>query len=99
VTTDWVLVELGNYLAGRPSRRLFGPFVNDLSRDSRFQIFPANAEWLDDGIKLYEQRPDKEWSLTDCLSFVVMKNEGLLDAITTDHHFEQAGFHILLKPE
>ena len=49
------------------------------------------------GLRLYEERPDKEWSLTDCLSFVVMKDENLREALTGDQHFEQAGFIALLK--
>jgi predicted nucleic acid-binding protein len=46
---------------------------------------------------LYSQRPDKEWTLTDCISFVVMHEENLTGALTEDHHFEQAGFTALLK--
>jgi predicted nucleic acid-binding protein len=46
---------------------------------------------------LYLNRPDKEWSLTDCISFVVMEREGLTDALTGDNHYEQAGFVALLK--
>ncbi len=42
-------------------------------------------------------RPDKDWSLTDCISFVVMEEHGITDALTGDHHFEQAGFRALLK--
>ena len=42
------------------------------------------------------QRLDKDWSLTDCISFIVMRRRGLTDALTSDHHFEQAGFTILL---
>ena len=49
------------------------------------------------GIELYEQRPDKNWSLTDCISFVVMERAGVSEALTGDHHFEQAGFVALLK--
>src|SRR5208282_5143253 len=45
----------------------------------------------------FSARPDKEWSLTDCISFVVMNERGMTDALTSDHHFEQAGFQILLK--
>jgi predicted nucleic acid-binding protein len=45
----------------------------------------------------FSVRPDKEWSLTDCISFVVMNERGITDALTSDHHFEQAGFQILLK--
>ncbi len=47
--------------------------------------------------KLLETRLDKTWSLVDCASFVVMKNRGLTDALTTDRHFEQAGFVRLLS--
>ena len=47
-------------------------------------------------MSLYSRRPDKEWSLTDCISFVVMSDEGLTEALTGDHHFEQAGFTPLL---
>jgi len=49
------------------------------------------------GVDLFEQRADKAWSLTDCLSFLVMRAERLTDALTGDHHFEQAGFRALLK--
>ena len=48
-------------------------------------------------IQLYETRPDKAWSLTDCMSFIVMRDGGLTEALTADHHFEQAGFTVLLK--
>jgi len=44
------------------------------------------------GLKLYTERPDKDWSLTDCISFVVMEEHGIIEALTGDHHFEQAGF-------
>jgi predicted nucleic acid-binding protein len=47
------------------------------------------------GVDLYQKRGDKEWSLTDCILFVVMTREGIAEALTGDHHFEQAGFSIL----
>jgi predicted nucleic acid-binding protein len=50
-------------------------------------------------LQLYRSRHDKEWSLTDCVSFVVMQDEGISDALTGDKHFEQAGFNALLKIE
>jgi predicted nucleic acid-binding protein len=52
---------------------------------------------FDRGLELYEQRPDKKWSLTDCISFVVMKDEGLQEALTGDEHFQQAGFAASLR--
>ncbi|HEX8230861.1 MAG TPA: hypothetical protein VF826_16315 [Chloroflexia bacterium] len=48
--------------------------------------------------ELLSKRPDKDWSLVDCSSFVVMRQRGIQEALTTDHHFEQAGFTRLLKP-
>jgi len=50
-----------------------------------------------EGIQLYASREDKEWSLTDCISFFVMQREAITEALTGDHHFEQAGFVALLK--
>jgi hypothetical protein len=49
------------------------------------------------GLRLYSDRPDKDWSLTDCTSFVVMKRLRITEALTADRHFEQAGFKVLLK--
>jgi len=60
-------------------------------------IIPPNDELFSRGIELYAERLDKEWSLTDCISFVVMTDEGIADALTGDRHFEQAGFNGLLK--
>ena len=58
---------------------------------------PASHSLFQEGVQLYNARPDKDWSLTDCISFVVMQEHGLTDALTGDHHFEQAGFTALLK--
>jgi hypothetical protein len=60
-------------------------------------MIPATQELFDRGVALYESRPDKEWSLTDCISFVVMADHGITEALTGDRHFEQAGFVALLK--
>jgi predicted nucleic acid-binding protein len=47
------------------------------------------------GLKLYSERSDKDWSLTDCISFEVMREQGLKEALTGDHHFKQAGYQAL----
>ena len=60
-------------------------------------IVPASRELFQRGVELFTQRPDKDWSLTDCPSYVVMKEQDIEDALTTDPHFEQAGFTVLLK--
>ena len=97
VTTQWVLAELGNFLAEGPNRRLFGPLVRALSAEDRFEILPADDDSFARGFELFVRRPDKEWSFTDCVSFDVMKDREIADALTADHHFEQAGFTLLLK--
>jgi hypothetical protein len=68
----------------------FNPFVS---------IIPPSQEVFDLGLDLYAQRPDKDWSLTDCISFIVMRQHGLTDALTGDRHFQQAGFKALLAHE
>ena len=64
--------------------------------DPAFQCVRATSELIQRGRKLYRERADKEWPLTDCISFVVMQDHGLSEALTADHHFEQAGFKALL---
>jgi uncharacterized protein len=95
--TDFILLELGNALSSAGQRGLFLRLVPHLRADPNVHIAPASRDLLDRGLELLSRREDKEWSLTDCTSFVVMEDEGLTDALTTDHHFEQAGFTALLK--
>lgn len=97
VTTTWVLAELGNYLADGPNRGLFLTLVRRLRTQRRVTILPADEASFDRGLRLYADRPDKAWSVTDCISFVAMRERRIREALTTDHHFEQAGFTILLK--
>ena len=97
VRIQWVLAELGNFLAEGPNRRLFGPLVRALSAEDRFEIVTADGDSFARGFELFVRRPDKEWSFTDCVSFDVMKDRAITDALTADHHFEQAGFTVLLK--
>ena len=65
--------------------------------DPEVRIIAVSGELYNKGWNLYAARMDKGWSLTDCISFVVMSDKSLTDALTGDHHFEQAGFNILLK--
>lgn len=65
--------------------------------DDRVSIVPMDQELFDRGVALYGERLDKEWSVTDCISFIVMREQGVTDALTGDHHFEQVGFTALLK--
>jgi predicted nucleic acid-binding protein len=73
-----------------------GDFIRDLQHDSRVTIVPPSFDFFERGFDLFCARVDKDWSLTDCISFVVMQERGLTEALTADRHFEQAGFTILL---
>ena len=65
--------------------------------DGRINLISTSRELTQRGIDLYLARPDKSWSLTDCISFVIMNEQELTDALTADRHFEQAGFTALLN--
>jgi hypothetical protein len=97
VTIAWILMESGDGVADTPNRTWFPEFVSDLMGSPPFEIVPADDHWFHLGLDLYRRCPDKEWSLTDCISFDIMRTRGLTDALTTDHHFVQAGFRALLR--
>lgn len=97
VTTAWVLLELANALSASRHRGVFVRFLDSLRANQNIIIYEAEREVFDLGIELYRDREDKEWSLTDCISFVVMEREGLTEALTGDRHFEQAGYRALLR--
>jgi hypothetical protein len=96
-TTAWVLTEVADALAGLEQRGVFLALLERLRKDPTVTIVPPSEGLFERGLELFRKRPDKEWSLTDCISFVVMRQHGIPDALTGDHHFEQAGFRILLK--
>lgn len=97
VTTAFVLTEVGDGLAKLGNRELFPELLDLLKADRNAVVIPPTQALFDAGVRLYRERPDKEWSLTDCISFVVMKERGIREALTGDHHFEQAGFVALLN--
>ncbi len=97
VVTEYVLVELGSALSGLEDRHLYVPFVEELLKDNGTVFVPSSQDMFHRGLALFANRPDKEWSLVDCISFVVMKERRLQEALTTDRHFIQAGFRALLR--
>ena len=97
VTTSWVLTEVADALCDPPNRPQAGKLRQLVSASPFIRVIPATEELFEAGFDLFEARPDKEWSLTDCISFVVMERERITEALTGDHHFEQAGFKALLK--
>jgi len=96
VTTAWVLTEVADALASPATRGRFGTLLAFLRSNPLVRILPADPSLFEAGVDLYLNRPDKEWSLTDCISFTVMQRESLSEALTGDQHFQQAGFRILL---
>ena len=97
ITTAWVLVELADGMSRQGSRGVCARFVEDLRNERTVRVIEPDVSLLWRGFDLYRDRADKEWSLTDCISFVVMADEGLTQALTGDRHFEQAGFVALLS--
>jgi predicted nucleic acid-binding protein len=96
LTTEFVIVELVNFFSGTNGRSTVTNFVKSLRNDPDTIVIPAASELLQRGFELFSRRLDKEWSLTDCISFVVMEEHGVTDVLTSDADFEQAGFKALL---
>jgi uncharacterized protein len=97
VTTTWVLIELADALSKPGARAAAAQLISFLRSDSRVTVAGSEPDLFDAGLQLYQSRLDKSWSLTDCLSFEVMRRQNLTQALTGDHHFEQAGLVALLK--
>ena len=100
ITTNYILTELVALLTSplRIPRPAIIGFINSLKTSPYVEIVHIDATLDEQAWHLLSQRQDKEWSLVDCASFVLMTQRGLLEAFTTDEHFEQAGFVRLLKP-
>ena len=96
VTTEFILLEFGNACARAEDHADFLALLAGIRASPRTRIVPLDSRLLQRGLDLFASRPDKDWSLTDCISFVVMEDEGLTEALTADSHFEQAGFKALL---
>lgn len=97
ITTAWVLTEVANTFSAPRFRGAFVSLLDDLQADPNVRVLAPDAWIFAQGIELYRNRPDKNWSLTDCISFVVIEREGITEALTGDRHFEQAGFKALLR--
>jgi predicted nucleic acid-binding protein len=96
VTSEFVLLELGNSLCSPTFRADTVQFIRDLRRSPTIEIVPSSSGLFERGLDLYASRHDKDWGLVDCTSFVIMTERGISDAFTQDRHFEQAGFKNLL---
>jgi predicted nucleic acid-binding protein len=97
ITTRAVLLEIGNSLAKPHLRAIGTALLRGLENDPQVEVVPLNDALYRRGLDLFDSRGDKAWSLTDCISFVVMGERDLTEALTSDQHFEQAGFTALLR--
>ena len=100
ITTNYILAELVALMSSplRIPRPKAIEFIESLKTSPHIEVVHIDASLDDQAWQLLKNRQDKAWSLVDCASFVVMQQRGLIEALTTDHHFEQAGFVRLLKP-
>jgi predicted nucleic acid-binding protein len=97
LTTDAILLEVADALCREQHRNLAATAIRDLRADPDVECIPIDRTLFDRAFDLYGKRADKDWSLTDCISFVVMKERKIDAALTADRHFEQAGFRALLR--
>ncbi len=97
VTTEMVLDELLSALSKVPVRRIAIDGVQAIRLNPNVEVIPQTSLQFSTGFDLYRTVTDKEWSLTDCVSFSLMRERGLSDALAHDRHFEQAGFVALLR--
>ncbi len=96
VTTDAILLEIGNALS-RNFKRESVEIIEEFLTSDDVQVIHLHPKLFRKAFDLYKSRSDKLWGLIDCVSFVVMKELGITDALSADKHFEQAGFNILIK--
>ena len=94
--TYLIIAETGNGLARTRARVPFSQVAEGVSKDPRCRVVFITAALLRRALDLYQARTDKQWGLVDCGSFIVMTDEKNVEALTTDRHFDQAGFKALL---
>lgn len=99
VTTEAVLTEVCSFLAHHSVRNLAVRAINEIRSDDTIEVIPASSDLFERAYTLFAKRTDKDWSLVDCLSFEVMHLRQITQALTTDKHFLQAGFDVLVDLE
>ena len=95
--SDYVIVEIANSLSRLQFRKIAVNLIDSILKSKELTLVRIDSEFFNASWKFYKERQDKEWSLTDCTSFTLMSRYEIKTAFTNDHHFEQAGFRILLK--
>ena len=99
LTSEMVFTEVLNSFSRRESafRQLAAQFVRQSLNNSKIEVVPQTSGLFQQALDLYEQRADKAWSHTDCASFCIMQQRNIIEALSHDRHFEQAGFVALLR--
>jgi predicted nucleic acid-binding protein len=97
LVTEYVLWETVNALSAVVDRPKAHQILIHVRSAGNYEIVAASPALFEAGIQLHAERRDKEWSLTDCLSFLVMQERAMRQALAYDRHFEQAGFDPLLR--
>ena len=99
VTTEAVLLEIGNALARQNVRQKCSSIIKGFYKSGNIEVVPLTTALIKLGLEFFEKRQDKEWGLTDCISFVVMQKHDIRQALAADDHFTQAGFKALLSED
>ncbi|MGE0544908.1 MAG: type II toxin-antitoxin system VapC family toxin [Dehalococcoidia bacterium] len=99
VTTDAVLIEVGNAMARIRWRQQVADLIEDLVSTPTIEVISVTRGLFERSLQFFRSRQDKEWGLTDCISFVVMTDRGITEALAADQHFVQAGFRALLRDD
>lgn len=99
ITTEMVLTELLNHAGGLGAAMPLGAasMVSGLTREEGVTILPQTSSQFHTALARYRSRPDQNWSIVDCASFIVMEERGIQEALAFDRHFQQAGFAALLR--
>lgn len=97
VTTRAVCFEIGNFFKNSEHRHIAAELLQKIEDAPDIDVLPINDDLYQRALRLFGNRADKKWSLTDCSSFVVMQERGITNALTSDHHYRQAGFIPLMQ--
>jgi len=96
VTTNQIIIEVANTLSKSRFKKAVVKLTESIKKSKNINVIFIDEEIYTQAWERYKNRDDKEWSFTDCISFIIMEDEEIQRAFTTDHHFEQAGFTKLL---
>lgn len=101
VTSEMVLVEVLDFYStwGSALRSYAASAVEAVTKDPNVTVIPQTRDLFRRAMRRFKERPDKDWSLTDCASFLIMEERGISEALAHDRHFQQAGFQALLRTE